>query len=1139
MRVGALLLLLAHAGGAAASASSSVTTYCTGTLPDGSPGLTRNRCYDVTLRTMLDEIAVSYYPYIDKVKNGTLPIDNSCPDFTETDINGRPKWGYETPYEMAAAYCNDVVCPQPARVDYRTECAEGVVHGFIQDFADLTYERNKVMWPVLFLIWSILLGASFEMCFPKWLPYTVGLLMFGMCLGALAQGLASNEDCPMYALKHDLDGNKEISRAEWNEFIGYQSEGSNSVQGSYCMDLHTYIKDENLKTAALGNFATILTDKIAYPSTCGDGTAEPKGCAWSFDDLDQPWQLSGMRAEYRISRGGGHRRLATVPDTNASSSTASSSTASGSQSNTLSYVDGDNVLSPDELWTVRCNFMMDLLSLKDMDPHVMLVVFLPGLLFESACFGVDLGIFRRQLSQIVIMAFPCMVIASLLVAVCLFALASRWSFWVCWLIGVIVSATDPVAVVALLKELGAAKTLGTLIEGESLLNDGSAVVLFTWVKNVIGYDYSTLAPTWMRDGDDLNIKYSGQIGVELLRILAQMLFWGVCIGLFFGVATKHLMRRVYNKRSVETCLVVGMSYFSFWVAEIIMSSSAVLSVIVMGLYTNANKSDISPKVLHFLHEFYEMVAHMLNTVIFLMAGCKLGALLLDPSFYDIYYNGGLSLVGALYPILLFGRGAAIALAFPLLKRLGTGLSWKEAIIVWWGGLRGSVGLALGLIVHHTMYDRQMWGDEKFYYWGDRKLDWPSLACRDQPQMVLFLTVLTVVLTVCINGITAAPIMRRLGMTDVPEERQFMLQGAKLRMEKDTKIEIANLKAMYGHICKEYDFEHTDYAKLTRMHEATCSVSDTDKATWLQVLHMERSAYAELFEHGLLSSEAHSVLEKFMAEVTARSQYMATDKLGVMYDKVFANFLKTCRKIQPRVAFEVGLAYLSAYAEVEEKLEEEDKLAQQAAEDAKGLNGSPERPELTRQMTSKMIDDSTRRTASMKKIKFEHEDNKEDVENMLQELHDTSDRADLEQFEREFVRSRVLLKQQAMIDHMEHEGELLDLDADPLRAEIDDQLGEVMLMSHLDRIRAAIKHAWRKKPSDGPCDGTTPARTEAAQPGTPGTAGSIEKATQECVADVEAPGTEEQGEQQSAGRRSWHVNRGRISGAMALGGLGGH
>merc|ERR1719446_1666594 len=91
-----------------------------------------------------------------------------------------------------------------------------------------------------------------------------------------------------------------------------------------------------------------------------------------------------------------------------------------------------------------------------------------------------------------------MIVASGLTGALVFAANPHWSFWPCWLIGIIASATDPVAVVALLKDLGASKALGTLIEGESLLNDGSAVVLFTWVRNTIGYDTHTLPPSWMR-----------------------------------------------------------------------------------------------------------------------------------------------------------------------------------------------------------------------------------------------------------------------------------------------------------------------------------------------------------------------------------------------------------------------------------------------------------------------------------------------------------------------------------------------------------------------------------------------------------------------------------------------------------------
>jgi hypothetical protein len=105
-------------------------------------------------------------------------------------------------------------------------------------------------------------------------------------------------------------------------------------------------------------------------------------------------------------------------------------------------------------------------------------------------------------------------------------------------------------------------------------------------------------------------------------------------------------------------------------------------------------------------------------VIFLIAGCKLGSLMVDADFRNLWELSHTRLMIILiYPIILFARGTAIAICFPLLKRLGTGCSWKEAIVMWHGGLRGSVGLALGLIVHHLLYDKAFWGDGSSTTWG--------------------------------------------------------------------------------------------------------------------------------------------------------------------------------------------------------------------------------------------------------------------------------------------------------------------------------------------------------------------------------------------------------------------------------------
>ena len=137
-----------------------------------------------------------------------------------------------------------------------------------------------------------------------------------------------------------------------------------------------------------------------------------------------------------------------------------------------------------------------------------------------------------------------------------------------------------------------------------------------------------------------------------------------------------------------------------------------------------------------------------------------------------------------YIAVLVARGGAMMLYYPLLKRLGTGCTWKDAIVMWWGGLRGSVGLALGLSIHHTLYDRKMWGDGAAMHWGV-PLDLRTLDCRDQPMMVLYLSVVVVVSTVVINGVTMAPLMKALRLTDVPQDRRFMLQMAKKRLGEPT------------------------------------------------------------------------------------------------------------------------------------------------------------------------------------------------------------------------------------------------------------------------------------------------------------------------------------------------------------------
>ena len=123
----------------------------------------------------------------------------------------------------------------------------------------------------------------------------------------------------------------------------------------------------------------------------------------------------------------------------------------------------------------------------NIDPHTMLLIFIPALIFESA-FNTDWHIFKKEFFQILFLAGPCLLLSSFITA--FFMRYVLWyqgefTFSAAIMFGAIISATDPVAVVALLKEVGASWRLATLIEGESLLNDGTAMVMFAVMQGIV------------------------------------------------------------------------------------------------------------------------------------------------------------------------------------------------------------------------------------------------------------------------------------------------------------------------------------------------------------------------------------------------------------------------------------------------------------------------------------------------------------------------------------------------------------------------------------------------------------------------------------------------------------------------------
>ncbi|MGB5445585.1 MAG: cation:proton antiporter, partial [Psychromonas sp.] len=291
---------------------------------------------------------------------------------------------------------------------------------------------------------------------------------------------------------------------------------------------------------------------------------------------------------------------------------------------------------------------MALTDLAQVDPHLILLLFLPTLIFESA-FSMNPHLFKRMISQITVLAVPGLMISTALTAVLAFYFFPwQWSWTVCFLFGSLISATDPVAVVSLLKEISSRKGLETLIEGESLLNDGTAIVFFS-----LFYGLLTL-------GEKVNFDPLAVSGSFIAVVLL-----GLFTGLAVGVVFLFWIGRLFNQAVVEITLTISAAYISYFIAENVFHVSGVVAVVTLGLLVaSIGRTRISPEVATFLHHFWQMMAHIANTLIFILVGIIIASRIrLDVAEWWLT-------LAILYIGIQFIRAIPVLLFMPILKRAG-------------------------------------------------------------------------------------------------------------------------------------------------------------------------------------------------------------------------------------------------------------------------------------------------------------------------------------------------------------------------------------------------------------------------------------------------------------------------------------
>lgn len=350
-------------------------------------------------------------------------------------------------------------------------------------------------------------------------------------------------------------------------------------------------------------------------------------------------------------------------------------------------------------------------------PHLnrdlLFAVILPGLLFEAA-FNIDVDVFLKNRIAITVLAIPGVAIAILLAgagtafAISVFAPDPRFTLQEGLIFGALVAATDPIAVVAMFRELHVPTRLATLVEGESLLNDGTSIVLFSLLLAAVSGTATSI----------------GQLILQFLIVVGG----GVFVGFALGTIASRLIARI-DDAVIEITITMITAYGTFALAEQAGNSGVIATVVAAMLCGSHGRSvGMSRKTRFALGAFWEYLAFALNSVVFLLIGFAVPALALARAWPGIL---------TAFVIVVVVRAAVVFGVGGLLSRGRHRIPKSWLAVMTWGGLRGALSMVLALAL---------------------PLQFPNR------NLLITLTFGVVLLSILVQGLTMQALLRRLGLS---------------------------------------------------------------------------------------------------------------------------------------------------------------------------------------------------------------------------------------------------------------------------------------------------------------------------------------------------------------------------------------
>lgn len=453
-------------------------------------------------------------------------------------------------------------------------------------------------------------------------------------------------------------------------------------------------------------------------------------------------------------------------------------------------------------------------------------IFLPTLIFESS-YNINTRQLMKDLPGILVLAVPALLVSIFFVAFSLHYIGGV-EFMIALLIGAIIAATDPVAVMAIFKDLGAPKRLNLLVEGESLFNDATSIVAFSIILSILEATLSGIASS---------VGFF-VIAMDFLRIFLG----GIVTGLIVGYIFTAVLNTIKTNSVLEIILTTLIAYLSFLIAHHYLNVSGVMSTVVAGLYLGGfGRTALTYTSKEFMSEFWETISFMANSVLFLSIGLLMSHYLSFNTLMDYMPLLIISVVAV-----NFSRALSVHTMLPLLAKtkLIEPINFSYQTLLWWGGgLRGAIAIALSLSLLGS-----------------------NIIPKEAQETVLFITFAVVMFSLIANAMTISPIIKYFGLDKPTKDETYARELALLHSKRSVINKISNLKSIKRYYPEPYNrvltkYKNEELALLNSLKNLE-GVSNLEKEAVImrEALLIEKNSYFETFTEGELSSLAMKDLQ---------------------------------------------------------------------------------------------------------------------------------------------------------------------------------------------------------------------------------------------------------------------------------------